>query len=261
MGLLATYFPESRFGGFPTECPTTQFYTRVNALLRAEDVVLDIGCGRGVYGQDAIPFRRDLQILRGKCRRVVGIDVDPGASANPYIDEFRLIESEAWPVEDASVDLCVANYVLEHVEDPALFFQNCFRVLHPGGVACFLTSNLFSYFGLAVKLVPNRLHARVLKRVHKTSQRQEEDVFPTCHRCNTPWSLRRHLRKAGFDAVVMGSPAPPNYLQFSRAAYMLGTWYTRLAPRGTQVALVAFARKPQEAVNESEGQDPNMESP
>jgi SAM-dependent methyltransferase len=37
------------------------------------------------------------------------------------------------PIEDASVDAVLSTQVLEHVEDPALYLAECFRVLRPGG--------------------------------------------------------------------------------------------------------------------------------
>jgi SAM-dependent methyltransferase len=113
------FYPESRFGGFTHVDGTANFFTRINALLEAASIVLDVGCGRGEYVDDAVKARRDLRILRAKCARVIGIDVDAGARVNPVIDEFRLIEGlSVWPVADSSVDLCICDHVIEHVADP-----------------------------------------------------------------------------------------------------------------------------------------------
>lgn len=68
------------------------FYTRVHSLLSPDSIVLDIGCGRGRAVDDPVPLRRQLRTLKGKCRHVIGIDVDPAAAANPCIDEFRAID-------------------------------------------------------------------------------------------------------------------------------------------------------------------------
>jgi 2-polyprenyl-3-methyl-5-hydroxy-6-metoxy-1,4-benzoquinol methylase len=81
---------------------------------------------------------------------LIGIDLDPAASENPCIDEFRMMRPhEAWHVEDASIDLALSDYVLEHVDDPHLFFSDCRRVIRSGGLLCMRTTNVFSYFGLA----------------------------------------------------------------------------------------------------------------
>jgi SAM-dependent methyltransferase len=171
------YYPESRIGGFTNIDGTIAFYSRVNALLTPASVVVDIGCGRGAYGEDRILYRRDLRILQGKCARVIGIDVDAKAVQNPFLDEFRLIEAGGLPVEDGSTDLCLADNVLEHLADPDRFFAECRRILKPGGLVCIRTPNVISYFGLLSRLVPNRQHVPVLQKAK--DRLNEQDVFPT----------------------------------------------------------------------------------
>lgn len=74
--------------------------------------------------------------MRGANRTVIGIDVDPGGRKNRSLDSFRLIEDvDHWPVEDASVDLVLADYVLEHVGNPEQFFRETWRVLKPGAAS------------------------------------------------------------------------------------------------------------------------------
>lgn len=234
------FYPESRFGGFTDIDGTVLFYARVNALLTPDSVVLNIGCGRGACADDPVHVRRDLQVLKGTCARVIGIDVDEGARANPFVDEFRLIEGAGWPVEDATVDLCVCDYVLEHVQDPDAFFSECRRVIRTGGYLCIRTPNALSYFGLFSRLVPNRYHASALM---KMKTRKEEDVFPTAYRCNTRRKLACILVKHGFDSVVYGYEAEPSYLSFSKLCYRLGVLHQRFAPRALKLALFAYARK------------------
>ena len=51
------------------------------------------------------------------------------------IDEFRLIGPDGrWPLDDASVDLAVSDFVLEHVTEPEAFVAELARVLRPGGM-------------------------------------------------------------------------------------------------------------------------------
>jgi SAM-dependent methyltransferase len=234
------FYPESRFGGFTDIDGTVAFFTRVNALLRPGHTVLDVGCGRGAYDEDPVPLRRGLRILRGKVARVIGIDVDPAAAANPHIDELRLIEGPRWPLENDAVDLIVCDNVLEHVADPAGFFSELRRVLRDGGAVCIRTPNRWSYIALAATLIPDRHHAAVTAAVQES--RKEEDVFPTLYRCNSVRRLRAQLRGHGIEAVVYGYEAEPSYLAFSRLAYGLGVLHQRFAPRGIKPALFAFGR-------------------
>jgi SAM-dependent methyltransferase len=241
MTYTEAFYPESRVGGFTDVDGTVIFYTRVNALLRPDSVVLDVGCGRGAYKDDPVPIRRDLRILRGKCQRVVGIDVDVGASANPYLDEFQLVTGHRWPVPDQAVDLCLCDFVVEHVDDPDAFFAECARVTRRGGYVCIRTANARSYVGIASRLIPNRHHAGVLSRAQ--SRRRAEDVFPTRYRCNTARRLRDILRNHGFSAVVYTYEAEPSYLRFSRLLYRLGVFHQRYAPSMLRVSLFAFGRR------------------
>jgi SAM-dependent methyltransferase len=242
MPYRSKHYPESEFGGFTDVDGTVAFYCRVNALLTPTSEVLDVGCGRGAYAEDPVAFRRELRILRGRCARVVGIDVDPGAAENPFLDEFRLLTGDRWPVQDSSVDLCLCDWVAEHVRDPEAFFGECGRVLRPGGYLCIRTSNPSSYVGITARLIPNRFHARVLGKVQVG--RKEGDVFDTYHRANRPRVLRTLLRKHGFRrAVVYGYEAEPAYLAFSRAAYWLGVMHQRFMPGAWKLSVFAFAQR------------------
>jgi len=234
-------YPEARFGDFSDQDGTIRFFTRVNALLEPNFTVLDVGCGRGAYGQDPVRYRRNLRVLRGKCQRVIGIDVDPEAADNPFVDDFHLIAGDTWPVASDSIDLAVSDYVLEHVLDPDIFFAECARVLKVGGCLCLRTPNRLGYVAMASSCIPNRLHATVLKMLGKS--RGAEDVFPTVYRCNTRGKIRRAMRRQGFDACVYTFEDEPTYLCFSRVAYTLGNWGCRLIPPMFRGNLFVFGRK------------------
>lgn len=234
------FYPESRFGGFTDIDGTIAFYMRVQALLESASTMLDVGCGRGAYDEDPVAVRRDIRIFKGKVARVIGIDVDPAGAINPFLDEFRILGGGDWPVPESSIDVVVADCVLEHVADPPAFFQNARRVLRSNGALCIRTTNAWSYVALAARLVPNRHHARVTARVQE--RRKAVDVFPTLYRCNSVSKLRRALADNGFEGVAYGYEAEPSYLEFSRVIYGLGVLHQRLAPRFFRPVLHAFGR-------------------
>jgi SAM-dependent methyltransferase len=241
MDFKPIYYPESQFGGFTDVDGTIAFFTRVNALLTPSSVILDVGCGSGGFVHDPVWIRRELQRLKGKCRKVIGIDVDDSARKNPGLDEFRIIDDTDWPVEDESVDLCVCQDVLEHIQEPEVFFSECHRVLRRNGYLCLKTPNVLSYVGLCSRLVPNRLHHAVLRRVQRS--RKEADIFPTRYRCNTPRGIIRMLKRYDFEYYVYGYEAEPSYLSFSRFLYLLGVVHQRFAPSMFRTAIHAFGRK------------------
>jgi SAM-dependent methyltransferase len=237
------HYPEARFGGFADIDQVTVFYTRVRALIDPSFTVLDIGCGRGKQADDPVPARRRLKTLNDACERLIGIDLDPAASENPCIDEFRAMRPhEAWPLEDASIDLALSDYVLEHVDDPRLFFSECRRVLRPGGLLCLRTTNILSYFGLASLLTPDIAHAAIISRVY-TTPRRSDDIFPTRYRCNTLRSVRGMLERHGFKHCVYGYQSDPAHFGFSRFLYAFGVLHQRTAPRAIKPAIFAFAER------------------
>jgi SAM-dependent methyltransferase len=236
------FYPEVNFGGTPRCDGVIDFYSRIHCLIQPDSVVVDFGCGRGQHVEDPIPFRRNLKNLKGKVAKVIGLDVDESARSNPTLDEFHLLPvGKPWPLPDASVNLITCVYVLEHLTDPAFVFSEAQRTLCPGGYLCLATPNLYSYFGVAAKLIPNRFHSRIVTRLQE--DRKEEDVFPTVYRCNTIPAVRRQLSKHGFESLVYGYDGGPGYLTFSTAAYALGYLYQQIAPSFIKQIIVAFGRK------------------
>jgi SAM-dependent methyltransferase len=187
-----------------------------------------------------VAFRRDLRILKGKVHRVIGIDADEAAESNPFLDEFHLISpsSTRWPLDGASVDMCICDNVIEHIERPEDFFSECRRILKPGGYLCIRTPNSRGYTALISRIIPDRYHARLVARVQFD---RKEDVFPTCYRCNTIPTLRSMLSRHGFDHAVCAVEAEPSYLSFSKLAYALGVFHQRHAPNSIRLAIFAFA--------------------
>jgi SAM-dependent methyltransferase len=210
-------------------------------MINSSSVVLDVGCGRGAHAEDPISIRKELRILKGKCKRVIGIDVDKVGEENPFLDEFRLITSSCWRLDNDTVDVCVCDTLLEHVEAPEIFFSECQRVIKQGGYLCIRTPNVLSYIGLFSKIIPNRFHVAVVNKVQ--DKRRAEDVFPTYYRCNTKRKMRNMLNKYGFDHCVYGYEAEPSYLSFSRLFYLLGVIHQRFAPNVLKCAIFAFGRK------------------
>ena len=231
------------FGGFNRVNPLVQFYAHVNVLLKEESIALDVGCGRGGWLESGVDYIIRLPNLKGKCAKVIGIDVSESGTQNESLDEFRFIDQDQghWPVDTASVDALVADCVVEHLADPSAFFNECMRVLKPNGVGCLRTFNVLHYNGCISRFIPNRLHTKVLKVAQP--HRREEDIFPTYYRSNTPGRLRKQLGRAGFEACTYCHEGQPAYLSFSSVAYRLGVFYQRHAWDVFKWNLFAFARK------------------
>jgi SAM-dependent methyltransferase len=235
------FYPESRFGDFTDIDSTITFYIRVNGLIKPSYIVLDVGCGKSTIPKDNIPIRRYLRTIRGKVTKVIGIDIDKTSENNPYIDEFRLIKDESWPIDSESIDLIVSDSVLEHVDNPEVFFSEAHRVLKNGGIICLRTPNRSSYVALIARLTPNKFHARILK--YAQGRRQEEDVFPTLYKCNSIGRIKNMMNKHNFEFVVYGYEDSPSYFAFSIVAYSLGVLYQKIVPGFLRTTIFAFGKK------------------
>lgn len=242
MSLQERFFPETKFGGFTDADVTVAFYNHVNALIDSNSVVIDFGCGRGLCTDDPVPHRRQLRILKGKAKKVIGVDVGTNGATNAAIDEFReLAAASRWPIEDQSADVVLCDSVMEHLPDPEAFFSEARRVLRPGrGVVCIRTPNLWGYVAVMSRLIPNRHHNTVLQKVQR--DRLEEDVFPTLYRCNTIRRLRKMMAAYGFDPVVYGAESEPGYFDFSSFLYGLGVLHRKLAPGFIRPVIFGFGR-------------------
>jgi ubiquinone/menaquinone biosynthesis C-methylase UbiE len=234
--------PETAFGEFTRFDGTIAFFNRVQALLKPNMQVVDMGCGRGAYQSDPSEYRRRIRMLGGDGRRVIGLDIDPAASVHPFIDEFRLItDVKRWPLDDSSADMLVADFVLEHVAEPELFFAEVRRVLKPGGFCCFRTPNKWFYVSVLARLIPNRHHAKAVGMVQ--DNRESQDVFPTYYRCNTRPTLTRLMEGHRLSPVVYLIEPEPGYLQFSSLVYNIGAVVHRLLPPKLRSTVLAFGQK------------------
>jgi ubiquinone/menaquinone biosynthesis C-methylase UbiE len=83
-------------------------------------VVLDIGCGEGF--DDSVKLQSSIGEETGQ---FWGVEPDPEIVHLPDFDELHNCGFEDSPLTNDSVDLAYATFVLEHIEDPAAFW-NCF---------------------------------------------------------------------------------------------------------------------------------------
>ena len=160
--------------------------------LRPGAVVLDAGCGRTTR----------LRFYRDRIERLVGVDADePAGRETPSVDEFVHANlDERLPFDDASFDLVYANFVVEHLDDPAGAFADWRRLLRPDGRVVIVTSNRASPAMALGARLPTRVRLGIKRRGAGAA---EKDVYPTRYRANTPAALAEATEAGGLEPVAV----------------------------------------------------------
>lgn len=116
---------ENMVGGFSDNDGSVDFYLRINSLLSQKSVVLDFGAGRAAWFEDDVcATRREIRLLKGKVEKVIAADVDEAVFENTASDQQILIKlGNELETLQQTVDLIVADYVLEHIQDSKLFVE------------------------------------------------------------------------------------------------------------------------------------------
>lgn len=184
----------------------------VDENVRNGATVLDAGCGHGNYVIDE---------LRKRFGRCVGIDASHEATTkNSCLDEVVIGNLEAMPFAEASFDLVVSLWVLEHVSRPDAVFQEIHRVLKPGGIFAFVTPNRASALILLRRLMPKHLAEKLVEKFHG---RKEEDTFEVRYRANTKFAIRKLAAQSSFSIKTLKENFDPSYTSFGDVTYRLSS--------------------------------------
>jgi len=241
--LVSNYYPEARAGGFSRYDGTVQFYQRVQALLRTGDVILDFGAGRGAaYYQDRSSYRKTLRDLRGGGRQIIGVDVDPVVTTNPWLNEAVVLDSRGTlPFKNVSFDLIVSDSTFEHILDATLAASELDRVLKPGGWICARTPNRHGYVAMANRVIPSKIGKHLVCSAQ--SSREAQDVFPAYYRMNTLHVLKSLFDTERYDHMSFAFDSEPNYHFNRRGIFLLLMMLHGLTPPTLRNTLMVFMRK------------------
>jgi SAM-dependent methyltransferase len=185
-------------------------------------------------------------LLKGNVARVIGLDVDRAVLTNRTVDAAHVIElSGRWPVDDASIDLIVSDYVIEHIADARWFADEVRRILKPGGWFCARTPTKYNYVAVGARMVSNLKHARLLKLAQPG--RKSEDVFPTEYRLNTRTDVERAFGADRFENFSYIYCSEPQYFFGRLWIYKAFLLAHRLLPPALVGNLFVFLRKSEHA--------------
>jgi SAM-dependent methyltransferase len=240
--LKRKYYPESALDNFSHVDGTLMMFSFIASILKETDVVLEFGAGRGAnISECKSDYVRHLQTLKGRCARVMGCDIDPVVTENPYLDEARIQQINGpIPYDDATFDLVVSSWVFEHVENAEQMASELLRVTKPGGYIIARTPNKYGYVALASRLFASDKHVRLLSKIQP--ERKSIDVFPTVYRMNTKKDLQR-LFKDDAEIFISRISADPSYHFNNEWLYWFFKGFHKITPDQFATILNIFIRK------------------
>lgn len=240
MGLAMYIKEQARIGGFEENDGTIDFYLRIRSIVTESSVILDLGAGRGRWFEDdKCQVRHEIRHLTPLVKRCIAADVDTAVVENRASTDNILIEKERVPLEDSTVDVIVADYVLEHIDNPESFVKEVDRLLKPGGYFCARTPHKYNYVSIIARLIGNRFHKKVLKEVQPF--RKPEDVFDTAYKLNTLNELS--VRFVGWDDNSFIFRSSPSYYFGSKILHSIMSIFHRIAPLPIVGCMFVFIKK------------------
>lgn len=236
-------------GGFSPQDGTIDFYPRVRSYATAAATVLDLGAGRGAwFDGDPADIRRRVRHLTPDVGELIAADVDAAVLENKSSTRNIIVSEGVIPLPDESVDIVIADYVLEHIADPVSFFHEINRVLRPAGIFCARTPHRWHYAAVAARLIGHAGQLGTLAALQP--DRSAKDVFPTVYALNTIRAIERTFRGWHSQSFIYSSD--PAYFFGSRLVYRLFQAIHAATPPAFHGNIFAFLQKPAQTATNME---------
>ncbi len=183
-------------------------------------VLLDAGCGHGSYLVDE---------NRSKISRALGVDIsNESVSKNISLDEIKITDLEHLPYKDNYFDVVVSLWVIEHLKNPQVVFEEILRVLKKNGLFLFATPNKF-YLPLFIAKIfsPLKINQFINKWLFG---REKKDIYPTYYRGNTLNKIKM-MCGSEFQINTLMFNFDPSYTSFNNLSFNISCWISRLIPK------------------------------
>lgn len=136
---------------------------------------IDCGCG----DNDFVKEYGDL------AKYAVGLDVlEPKPDSGAYIQSTVA----KIPLADSFLDVASLRFVVEHLPNPENDLKDLQRAMKPGAKLIVLTTNIINPVIALARLFPYSLKHKLITKIFKV---EDDDVFPTYHKLNTPAAFLR----------------------------------------------------------------------
>ncbi|MGY5847674.1 class I SAM-dependent methyltransferase [Salegentibacter sp. HM20] len=171
--------------------------TALNEILpHFKEDLLDIGCGKMPY--------KEYILKNSLVKNYVGLDIESALLYDKNCTPDFTWDGKTMPFENEKFNCAFGTEVLEHCPGPEIILKEVYRVLKPGGIFFFTVPFLWN-----------------LHEVPHDEYRY------------TPFSLKRHLLKSGFQNIELKATGGWH----ASMAQMLGLWVRRspLSPNSRKI--------------------------
>lgn len=160
--------------------------------------LMDIGCGRG-FDSDA-KFQRTIAEVAGE---YIGIEPDLAIELENIFSSTHRIFFEDALIDSDSIDLAFSVMVLEHFENPQIFWDKVFRTLKKGGIFWGFTVDARHWFVVASLLTEKfGIKNWYLNRLHGKRGEERYENYGVYYRSNTPQQIQK-LTSAFTSTVIL----------------------------------------------------------
>ena len=207
---------------------TAEFHALCRARIPAGAKILEIGAG------PSNPTSRFLAPLG----ELHGLDPSAEVKSNDALVSASVLEGERFPFDDGAFDVCVSDYVAEHVPNPAAHLAEVRRVLKPGGSYLLRTPNRFHYVSLVAAATPHWFHELVANRLRNLPA-DAHDPYPTVYRMNSKADVERLARATGLEVAELRMvEKEPSYGMAARPLFFAFMAYERLVNASERAAFL-----------------------
>jgi SAM-dependent methyltransferase len=173
-----------------------------------EDQVLNLARRNGVntvaeLGGGANPFVGDVEKWGFAEHRIV-VDISAEELEKAPDDVETRVADLCRPINDGlgSYNLVFSKMLCEHLPNPRVFHENCFKLLRPGGLSVHFFPTLFTFPFLVNKLMPEDLARSLLDKIQPGRlELGNLEKFPAYYRWTSGPTrrARRRFESVGFE--------------------------------------------------------------
>jgi len=204
---ISKTYPQFKTGGM-------FFREYLKNYLNKDSIILDAGCGCGGIISE---FKSVIAII-------IGVDINEKLLAeNQIVDQKITASLEQIPLADNSVEVVSSEFVLEHLKNPGAVLGEVSRVLKPGGVFIFITSNIINPIITSSKFLPLTFHSFLRNNLLK----KEEEAHQTYYRANSRRRLINLGLTAGFNDCEILRAGNPEYLGFCKPLVPMAIFFEK----------------------------------